>query len=150
MRRILTCGAFLVCSTVLAFAFAQEPEKPGVTIKKDALDELLADFAAATAKLDIAKAETLFLAPDDTAAGQNRQGHLSELRKDWKRAKESGVKEGPSVQFKNTKKVIRTQMHIRGPGGPKEGDVSEVEFTVVFTKDGWKIVSMETQRGPSK
>jgi hypothetical protein len=143
MRRTFTCGALLVCSTVLAFAVAQEPPKPEVATEKDALDRLLTDFAAATAKLDIDKAEKLFLPPDDTAAGKNRQAHLSELRKDWKRAKESGANAGPSVQFKNTKKIIRTQMLIGGPGGPQERQVSEVEFTVAFTKDGWKIVSMD-------
>jgi hypothetical protein len=147
MRRTLTCGALLfVCWTVLAFAFAQEADKPGAAMKKDPLDELLAEFAAATGKLDIERAERLFLPPDDTPAGKNRRAHLSELRKDWKRAKESGAKGGPSVQFKNTKKVIRTQMVISGPGGPKEGQVSEVEFTVAFTKDGWKIASMEPVR----
>jgi len=144
MRKTLTCVTLLlVCSTVLAFEFAQEPEKQGAPVKKDPLDELLADFTAATGKLDIERAERLFLPPDDTPGGKNRQAHLSELRKDWNRAKESGAKEGPSVQFKNTKKVIRTQMVISGPGGPKEGYSSEVEFTVAFTKDGWRIVSME-------
>ncbi len=147
MRRTLICGtALIVCSTMLVFAFGQKAEKQGAAVKKDPLDALLADFAAATAKLDIEKAERLFLSPDETPAGKNRQAHLTELRKDWKRAKASGAKEGPSVQFKNTKKILRTQMVIRGPGGPKKGQTSEVEFSVALTEDGWKIVSMDYVR----
>jgi hypothetical protein len=146
MRRILTCGALLfVCWTVVAFAFAQEPGKLGAAVKNDPLDRLLAEFATATGRLDIERAERLFLPPDDTLAGKNRRTHLSELRKDWQRAKESGEEEGPAVQFKNVKKVIRTQMVISGPGGPREGEVIESEFTVASTRDGWKIVSMEME-----
>lgn len=148
MGKRLTCAVlFFACSAALALALAAGPQKPGVAIRRDALDQLLADLAAATSKLDIAKAERLFLPPDDTPAGENRQGHLSEMRKDWKRARESGAAQGPSVRFKNTRKVVLTQMVIRGPGGPREGQaVHEVEFTVAFTQDGWKIVSMEEQR----
>lgn len=102
----MKCVVFLfACSIVLTFVYAEEPEKAGAANKKDALDQLLTDFAAASAKLDIEKAEKLFVSPDDTPAGKNRQGHLSELRKDWKRAKEGGANEGPSVQFKNTTKL---------------------------------------------
>ena len=142
MRRTFTCGALFVCS-ILAFAVAQEPLTPEVVAEKDALDRLLTDFAAATAKLDIDNAEKLFLPPNNTAAGKNRESHLSELRKDWTLAKESGANVGPSVQFKNTNKIIRTEMLIGGPGGPQEGQSRKVEFTVAFTKDGWKIVSMD-------
>ena len=107
---------------------------------------VLADFSAATSKLDVVKAERLFLPPDETPAGQNRQVYLTELRKDWKRLKASGVKEGPSVQFKNTKKVLLTQMVIHSPDAPKKGETREVAFTVALTEDGWKIVSMDYMR----
>jgi len=33
-------------------------------------------------------------------------------------------------------------MAITGPGGPKQGHTSEVEFTVALTDEGWKIVSI--------
>jgi hypothetical protein len=114
------------------------------TINDDPLDKLLADMAAATAMFDVEKAEQLFLPPDDTPAGKNRQGHLAEIRKDWKRAKEAGAKAGPRLQFKNTKKVIRTQLAV-GDGAKQQ--TSEVEITVAFTDQSWKIVSLETNRG---
>ena len=73
MRRTLICGAFVsISAIVLAFAFAEEFEKPSATIKKDPLDQLLADFTAATAKLDIEKAERLFLPPDDGSLRRTR------------------------------------------------------------------------------
>ena len=147
MHRIFTCGVLFVCSAALAFAFGQGAAGPGEATETDAFDRLLADFAAITAKLDVDAAEKLFVPPDSTAAGQNRQAHLTELRKDWKRAKESGASAGPSVQFINPRTIIRADMRISGPGA-NDSQVSEVEFIVALTKDGWKIVSMNT--GPAR
>jgi hypothetical protein len=148
MGKIYTCCALFICSAALAFGFAQQPATSGAVTEADALDRLLTDFATATATLDVAGAESLFLPPDDTADGRNRQANLSELRKDWQRARESGASVGPAVQFRNVQKIVRADMLINGPGGPKEGTVSEVEFTAAFTKDGWKIVSMTA--GPTR
>jgi hypothetical protein len=149
MHRIATCGVLLVYSTALAFAVGQGASGPGpAASEKEALDQLLADFAAITARLDVDAAERLFLPPDGTAAGENRQAHLTELRKDWTRARESGAIAGPSVQFANTRttvradtRVILAEMRISG-AGTTDSQVSEVEFVVALTKDGWKIVSM--------
>ncbi len=86
------------------------------------------------------------MSPDKTAAGNNRQVNLTELRKDWKRAKASRAKEELSGQFKNTKKILRARMVVHGSGASKKGETSEVEFTVALTEDGWKIVSTEAIR----
>jgi hypothetical protein len=143
MRRIFVCGILLVCSGALGMGIAQGPARSDTTIETDAIDRLLADFAAATANLDIVGAERLFLPPDGTAAAENRQNHIAELREDWARARNSGASAGPSVQFTNTRKVVHSQMRISGPGAG-DGEVTDVEFVIAFTRDGWKIVSMKT------
>lgn len=148
MRRLFGCGVLVVCSAVLGCALGRGPARPAAAIETDAFDRLLADFAAATAKLDVPGAERLFLAPDGTAAGQSRQGHLTELRKDWTRARGSGADAGPSVQFINVSKIIRAEMRINRPGDSQRAQVQEVEFVVASTTDGWKIVSMNTGPPP--
>ena len=144
MTRTLTCLTFLfVCWTTLPFVFAEETDQPKTSVMTDPLDRVLAELAAAAGTFDVERAEKLFLPPDETAEGKNRQAHLAEIRKDWSRAKEGGAKEGISVRFENAKKILRTQMVVSGPGSTEEAERMDVELTVTLTKDGWKIVSME-------
>jgi hypothetical protein len=142
MRRLVSFFVVFACSFAIS-VFSQEAGKPAVS-DADPLDRLLADFAAAVGKFDVEAAEKLFLPPDNTPDGQNRQGHISELRKDWTRAKAEGS-QGLQVEFTNTRKVIRTDMRVSLPGGPKE--TSGMEFVVELTRDGWKIASMNERGG---
>ena len=80
---------------------------------------------------------TLFLAPDESEDGRNRQSNLTELRKDWKIAKS-----GPPIELEPKQAVIRVEMNDLDPDGPPGGHVSEIEIKVLRTNDGWRIATM--------
>ena len=93
------------------------------------------DFASAVSSLDAQKAEALFLVPDSTPDGTNRQAHIQEMRKDWTRVAAQGKK--MTANFTNTVILVRTQM--KG----EESTGQPMEFKVAFTKEGLKIVAMK-------
>ena len=104
-----------------------------------AVDQMLKDFAAAVSTSDARKAEGLFVPPDDTLDGKNRQDHIREMKKDWKRSKERGQK--MTVEFTNTVIIVRTKMLAGGDEG--EAQPIPLEFKVALTKDGCKILAMK-------
>ena len=137
------CVVTLAVLIPTALVIGQEPETEPLFIKADGLDELLRTFADAAATFDIQKCEQLFLPPDETLAGKNRAAIIREMRKDWKRGRDSGAK-GIPVRFEQTKKVVWSRMIVSD--SQEKEETSDVVFTVAFTDQGWKIVSMETQR----
>lgn len=146
MRTSIGLRAVLIISLVAGLAAAELTETQDGTVRRDPLDKLLAEFAAASEALDIEKAERLFLPPDETPAGVHRQALLAEMRKDWGRARESDAERGPVVRFEDTQKIIRTQMTVESPGETGRTQARPMEFTVRFTDEGWKIVSMRPLR----
>ena len=91
--------------------------------------------------------EALFLPPDETADGKNRQQHIREIRKDWSTGKH---KEKMIVEFKKTQTLVhkgetlvRTEMSVSGSGGLPSVSGEPLEFKVVFTSDGCKIAAMK-------
>lgn len=134
---VLSC-LITVCAISFALADAQDTKKDN-GVDESPVDQMLRDFASAVSNLDAKQAEALFLAPDDTPDGKNRQSHLQEMKKDWKRAGEREQK--MTVIFKDTVTTVRTEMLIGGDEA--EAEPIPVEFKVVFTKDGCKIVAMK-------
>ena len=126
-----------VCFILFALAGAQDTKKSDV-VDESPVDQMLRDFATAVSTLDAKKAEALFLPRDDTPDGKNRQSHLQEMEKDWKRARER--KQKMTVTFKNTVTTVRTEMLVGGDEA--EAKPIPVEFKVVITKEGCKIVAM--------
>ena len=105
----------------------------------DAVSTMLREFEAAVSVFDVEKAQKLFLPPDDTPDGKNRQKHFDEMRKDWSRAKEKNEK--VTVEFKNVVILVRAEMF---PGGVKpEAKVTPVELKIKLTREGCRIVAME-------
>lgn len=78
--------------------------------------------------------ERLFLAPDATEDGRNRQSHLDEIRKDW-----ADIASGPPVKLNPKRAVIHIDMDELNPDGAPGGHISKMELKVVLTGDGWRI-----------
>lgn len=122
-------SGIVTCLIIICSSFATADTKP---IKS--VDQLLNEFATNVSKLDVKQMRTIFLPPDTTPDGKNRQKHLHEMERDWS----SGHK-GFTVAFKNSAITIKTTMVVnRG----KESESVPVEFKIVKTKDGYKIASM--------
>ena len=81
--------------------------------------------------------ERLFLAPDATEDGRNRESNLAELRKDW-----TGTASGPPVKLNPKRAVIYIDMDDLDPDGPPGGHISKIELKVIDTDDGWHIEAM--------
>lgn len=101
------------------------------------IDQLLTDFDHAIKTADVGTMERLFLPPDDSTDGQNRQSNLTELLKDWKE-----TQSGPPIELDATNAVITLQMTDLGPEGPPTPRVSKIELNLIRTDDGWRIESM--------
>ncbi len=101
------------------------------------IDQLLTDFGHAISTANVDSMEQLFLPPDDSTDGQNRQSNLRELRKDWKERQD-----GPPIKLDVVSAVIKLQMTDQDPDGPPTPRGSEIELKIVRTDDGWHIESM--------
>ncbi len=137
MRRTFKFLFAGLCGVFVAVAVAQDAERENLAA--DPVETLLADFVAAVYDLDVEKAESLFLPPDKSPAGKNRQSHIAEIKKDWTRAQKH-----LSVEFRDTRKIVQTTMVVRENDAKPES--VPVEFVVAFTKQGCKIVSMNHLR----
>ena len=102
-----------------------------------ALDQFLHDFNNAIASSDVKGMEQLFLAPDDTADGMNRQENLTELQKDW-----GNSESGPPIELTTTSAVITLDMTDLDPEGPPTPRVTKLELNLVHTETGWRIQTM--------
>jgi len=129
----------VACLTGFALSKADGARQVDEAAFESPVDRMLKDVSAAISTLDVQKAEALFLPPDNTADGKNRQNHILEMKKDWKEAKERGQK--MTVDFRNTVTIVRTEMFAVEE--ETEAEPITVELKVTFTKDGCKIVSMK-------
>lgn len=80
----------------------------------------------------------LFLEPDDSADGMNRQANLTEIRKDWRNAQS-----GPPIELETASAVITLDMTDRDPDGPPTPRVTKLELKLVRTETGWRIQTMQ-------
>jgi hypothetical protein len=101
------------------------------------IDELLSSFRDAIASADTKRMEDLFLVPDATEDGQNRQANINEFRKDW-----AEIEKGPPVVFNAKDAVIHIEMDDLDPDGPPGGHVTTIELKIVYTDHGWRIRAM--------
>jgi len=116
---------------------SRDSEIPGEP--QDPVSSMLDSFADAVVARDMRKAESLFLPPDDTPDGKNRERHIEEMKKDWSRATQRDP--FAAVKFKNTTVLVHTQMVLVGKEAKPA--VIPVEFKVSFGEDGYKIVAMK-------
>jgi hypothetical protein len=145
-RSLVTVSCLAVVSLIsFVVSAAQDTKESDVVKHGSPVDEMLKELATAISELDTKRAKALFLPPDETPDGKNREGHLREMEKDWKRAKER--KEKITVAFKNTVSTtentvttVRTEMFVGGDEA--EAEPMPVEFRVVITKEGCRIVAM--------
>ncbi len=101
----------------------------------DSIDGLLEQFDAAIASANVKKLEALFLPPDKTENGRNREANLAEARKDW-----TDAKSGPPVNLIPKRALIHIDMeNLESPIGAR---ISKIELEVVSTDDGWRIEAM--------
>jgi len=103
----------------------------------DSIDRLLEQFDAAIASANVKQLEALFLPPDKTENGRNREANLAEARKDW-----TDAKSGPPVNLIPTRALIHIDMENLDPDSPIGARISKVELEVVSTDDGWRIEAM--------
>ncbi len=68
-----------------------------------------------------------------------RKNYLNNIRQAWQELRETDQRF--SVSFEDTKKIIRTMM-IRALDEEPTTTIP-IELEVVFTEDGWKIVSID-------
>ena len=130
----------VIMSGLFAVGAKPEGESSAPASRHDPVSRLLADFAGAVSALDVEKAESLFLPPDDTADGTNRREHIREMKKDWNRERDREAE--MSVQFTNTTVLVETEMIVGGEEA--EPHPIPVRFKITFDPKGnCKIVSME-------
>ena len=129
----------VACFVSVAPAGAADAKKAAEATYVNPVDRMLKDFAAAVSALDAQKGEALFLPPDDTPDGKNRQGHLREMKKDWGKARERGQQ--MTVEFRNVVIVVRADMSMGGHEAEREP--IPVELKVALTKEGCEIVAMK-------
>lgn len=132
MKKFLIVAACFVVATAAYAAIARSERSTSMSI-----DQLLTDFDHAIRTANVSSMERLFLPPDDSANGQNRQSNLRELRKDWKE-----TQSGPPIELDATNAVITLQMTDLDPDGPPTPRVSKIELNLIRTDDGWRIESM--------
>lgn len=132
MKTFLITAACFIGATAAYAAIARSERTTVMSI-----DQLLTNFDHAIRTANVSSMERLFLPPDDSTNGQNRQSNLTELRKDWKQ-----TQSGPPIKLDATNAVIKLQMTDLDPDGPKTPRVSEIELMLVRTDDGWRIESM--------
>ena len=92
MKNFLILAACFILATAAYAAIARAERSTSMSI-----DQLLTDFDHAIRTANVGSMERLFLPPDDSANGQNRQSNLMELRKDWKE-----TKSGPPIELNAT------------------------------------------------
>lgn len=130
----------LIAASVLTIAgvsLTYASLKPNDMNTATSLDNLLSQLDGAIASADVEKMERLFLAPDASENGRNRESNLAELRKDW-----AGAASGPPVKFNPKRAVIHIDMDDLDPDGPPGGHISKIELKVIHTDDGWRIEEM--------
>ena len=71
----------IVCFISLARVGAQSTKKPDEVKYQHAVDQMLRDFATAASTLDAKRGKALFLPPDETPEGKNRQTMASKAIK---------------------------------------------------------------------
>ena len=104
------------------------------------IQTLLDTFSQAVANRNTESMINLFMAPDDTPEGQNRQNHIDEMKKDWANAS------GPAmaISFSNVKfdneSDLEADMIVAGSSTDNPGIT--VKFKVCLVNNEWKIVSM--------
>lgn len=138
----IVAGGLLMLLAVSSACSVAKVHNTHSTTSIDSIDRMLQDFASATYAQDIQKAEALFLPPDETADGKNRQQHIREIRKDWASGEH---KEKLIIEFKkrqvlvrNEETFVRTEMSV-----PGYGPDMLLEFKVVFINNDCRIAAME-------
>jgi hypothetical protein len=128
MRTILIPILVILCSIA---GCSKKPETPPV-------ESVLDIFGDAVATLDTESMISLFLAPDDTPEGLNRQKNIDEIRKDWANASAAN---GMRIAFENIQFDIKADMIISG-GEAVGNEKTPVNLNVVLVNNEWKIETM--------
>ena len=132
-------SALVICwLTVLAAAFVFGADSDTDNVSKDTISGFLKDFSDACSTQDIRKMESLFLPPDNTPEGENRNTQIEEMRKDWSQAKDSSQQ--VSVEFTHTVILVHALMEMHTGKGTLA--TIPVELKLSLDEDGYKIVSM--------
>ena len=104
------------------------------------IQTLLDTFSEAVANRDTESMIGLFMAPDDTPEGQNRQNHIDEMKKDW--AKASGS--AKAISFSNIKfdNESNLEADMSVVGSSTNSKAITFKFKVCLLNNEWKIVTM--------
>ena len=137
MRTATFIAVSVLAVTALTLTHAS-PNSGGVNETKT-LDGLLREFDDAIASADIEKMESLFLPPDGTEDGRNREANLAEARKDWAK-----TESGPPIKLIPKRAIIQIDMESLDPNGPPAGHTSKIELKTVYTDDGWRVETMRS------
>ena len=101
------------------------------------IDELLSNFGEAIPSADSERMQHLFLTPDSTDDGKNREAIVNEFRKDW-----ADRNNGPPVTLRPKSAVVYIEMDDLDPDGPPGGRTSTIELKLEHTEHGWQIAAM--------
>lgn len=136
MRRAVVTICLVLSLGTVAVVWASDASQ---TQNPNSMEEFLSAFADATNELDIERAQSLFLPPDDSDQGKRRAFLIQEFEDDWQEAKAKG--ESKKIFFgepEMQRVTFRTTMRVRG-----EPQAMPVEFTLQMTEEGFKIVAFK-------
>ena len=131
MRTTIVLFLFICCS----FAGCSKKQEAPPPIQT-----LLDTFSEAVATRNTESMIGLFVAPDDTPEGQNRQKHIDEMKKDWANASAPAM----AISFSNVKfdNESNLEADMSAVGSSTESNAITFKFKVCLLNNEWKIVTM--------
>ncbi len=105
------------------------------------IQTLLDTFSEAVANRNTESMIGLFVAPDGTPEGQNRQNNIDEMKKDWTNVSEPAM----AITFSNVK--FDNESHLEADMSASVGNETEtMKFEVRLLNNEWKIVTMNFEQ----
>jgi hypothetical protein len=127
--------ALVICCSITGCSKKQETPP---------IQTLLDTFSEAVANRNIESIIGLFVAPDGTPEGQNRQNNIDEMKKDWANASKPAM----AISFSNVK--FDNESHLEADMSVADASVGNARATMKFEvrllNNEWKIVTMNFEQ----